>query len=105
MGMTEMDETTPTATTEPRTAEPARTEARSAPARRVAPKRAPRRRGVVVSDPVGDMLTRVRNAVRARHDTVELPTSRMRAEIARILKAEGYAVSYTHLTLPTNREV
>ncbi|MBI2325298.1 MAG: 30S ribosomal protein S8 [Chloroflexi bacterium] len=45
---------------------------------------------MAVNDPVGDMLTRLRNAIGARHDTVEIPTSRLKAEIARILKAEGY---------------
>ncbi|MGH2378463.1 MAG: 30S ribosomal protein S8 [Candidatus Limnocylindria bacterium] len=47
-----------------------------------------------VSDPVGDMLTRLRNAVGARHEKVELPASRLKAEIARILQAEGYIAGY-----------
>lgn len=59
-------------------------------ARKVAAKKPQRRRGVAVNDPVGDMLTRLRNAVGAHHDTVEIPASRLKAEIARILKAEGY---------------
>lgn len=43
-----------------------------------------------VTDPIADMLTRIRNANMARHATVEVPASRLKAEIARILKAEGY---------------
>jgi len=48
----------------------------------------------VLTDPVADMLTRVRNANRALHDSVEMPTSRMRVEIARLLKDEGYIKDY-----------
>ncbi len=44
----------------------------------------------MVNDPIADMLTRIRNANRALHETVEMPTSRMKEEIARILKEEGY---------------
>jgi small subunit ribosomal protein S8 len=44
----------------------------------------------VVNDPVADMLTRIRNATQALHEKVEMPTSRMRCEIARILAEEGY---------------
>jgi small subunit ribosomal protein S8 len=44
----------------------------------------------VTTDPVADMLTRIRNANKALHDQVEMPTSRLKAEIARILKEEGY---------------
>jgi small subunit ribosomal protein S8 len=43
-----------------------------------------------VSDPVADMLTRIRNGIRARHTRVEMPSSRLKVEIARILKEEGY---------------
>ena len=44
----------------------------------------------MLTDPIADMLTRVRNANRALHDTASMPTSRMKEEIARILKDEGY---------------
>ncbi len=44
----------------------------------------------MLTDPVADMLTRIRNANRAMHDKVEMPTSRMKEEITRILKEEGY---------------
>jgi small subunit ribosomal protein S8 len=45
---------------------------------------------MAVNDPIADFLTRVRNAQMAKHDTVEIPHSKMKAEIARILKEEGY---------------
>lgn len=67
----------------------------SAPApRRAAAKKPQRRRGVAVNDPVGDMLTRLRNAVGARHETVEIPASRLKAEIAKILRSEGYIAGF-----------
>lgn len=43
-----------------------------------------------MTDPIADMLTRLRNAVHARHTRVDVPTSRLKAEIARILEREGY---------------
>ena len=43
-----------------------------------------------VTDPVADMLTRVRNAANAGHDTVSMPTSKLKMEIARLLRDEGY---------------
>ena len=45
---------------------------------------------MVVSDPIADMLTRIRNANQLRYVEVEMPTSKMKEEIARILKEEGY---------------
>ena len=44
----------------------------------------------MLTDPIADMLTRIRNANRALHDSASMPTSRMKEEIARILKEEGY---------------
>ena len=44
----------------------------------------------MMTDPVADLLTRVRNAIAARHERVQIPASRMKGEIARILKEEGY---------------
>ena len=44
----------------------------------------------MVNDPVGDMLTRIRNATMRRRESVELPHSRMREELAKILVKEGY---------------
>ena len=48
-----------------------------------------------VSDPIADMLTRIRNALGAGIDKVEMPHSVMKSELARILKREGYIVDYT----------
>ena len=48
----------------------------------------------MLTDPVADMLTRIRNANKALHDTVELPSSKLKEEIARILKEEGYVRDY-----------
>ena len=45
---------------------------------------------MMVTDPIADMLTRIRNAVGARHETVSVPSSKEKLEIARILKEEGY---------------
>ena len=42
------------------------------------------------TDPVGDMLARIKNANKALHESVEMPSSRMKEEIARLLKEEGY---------------
>lgn len=47
-----------------------------------------------MTDPIADMLTRIRNANKAKFDTVEIPSSNMKAEIARVLKEEGYIDSY-----------
>jgi len=48
-----------------------------------------------VNDPVGDMLTRIRNASRARHDKVVIPTSKLKIQIARVLRETGYIADYT----------
>ncbi len=50
---------------------------------------------MVVTDPIADMLTRIRNAQVARHDTVEVPASNMKKSIAQILLSEGYIKGYT----------
>lgn len=47
-----------------------------------------------MTDPISDMLTRIRNAVSAKHARVDLPASRLKAEIARILQDEGYIQGY-----------
>ena len=53
----------------------------------------------MLTDPVADMLTRIRNANKALHDRVELPSSKLKEEIARILKEEGYIRDY-HVVEP-----
>jgi small subunit ribosomal protein S8 len=46
------------------------------------------------TDPIADMLTRIRNANKAMHETTEMPTSRLKEQIAQILKEEGYISDY-----------
>jgi small subunit ribosomal protein S8 len=48
----------------------------------------------MTSDPIADMLTRVRNAVASRHPKVDVPASKLKTEIARILKEEGYILNF-----------
>ena len=47
-----------------------------------------------MTDPVADLLTRIRNATRERHEKVELPASRLKANIVRVLKEEGYIKNF-----------
>jgi small subunit ribosomal protein S8 len=47
-----------------------------------------------LTDPVADMLTRIRNAINARHQKVDIPASKLKLEIARILKEEGYISNF-----------
>ncbi len=49
----------------------------------------------MINDPIGDMLTRIRNALMVRHESVDVPHSKLKVEIARILKEEGYIEDYT----------
>jgi small subunit ribosomal protein S8 len=48
----------------------------------------------MLTDPIADMLTRIRNANKAMHDSCSMPTSRMKEEIARLLKEEGYIKNF-----------
>jgi len=48
-----------------------------------------------VSDPIADMLTRIRNAAASRHDGVSIPASKMKVAIARVLKDEGFIRDFT----------
>ncbi len=47
-----------------------------------------------VTDPIADMLTRIRNGLRARYQRVEMPSSKLKVEVARILKEEGYISNF-----------
>jgi small subunit ribosomal protein S8 len=47
------------------------------------------------TDPIADMLTRIRNANKALHEHTEMPTSRLKEDIARLLQEEGYITGYT----------
>ena len=53
---------------------------------------------MMMSDPIADMLTRIRNANAARHDTVDVPASKMKQAIADILVKEGYIKKYDIVT-------
>ena len=48
----------------------------------------------MTTDPIADMLTRIRNAGTARHSTVEMPASKMKAEVARVLQSEGFVDAF-----------
>ena len=48
----------------------------------------------MLTDPIADMLTRIRNANKAMHDSAEMPSSKLKEEIARLLKDEGYIKDY-----------
>src|SRR5919199_1258687 len=99
--MTDETTTTTTTTTEERSERP--TGERAAPAKKPASPRKPRPRVVgVPNDPVADTLTRVRNAAGARHDSVTVPASRTKVEIAKILKQEGFISSFEQ---PSQREL
>ena len=50
---------------------------------------------MAVNDPIADFLTRIRNAHMAKHDTAEMPHSKMKAEVARILQEQGYINGYS----------
>ncbi|MCC6163147.1 MAG: 30S ribosomal protein S8 [Acidobacteria bacterium] len=54
-----------------------------------------------MTDPIADMLTRIRNAVQARHTRVDVPASKLKLEIARILEAEGYIGGFKLIDNPT----
>jgi small subunit ribosomal protein S8 len=47
-----------------------------------------------MTDPVADFLTRIRNGIQAAHETVEIPSSKLKVELARILEEQGYIRSY-----------
>jgi small subunit ribosomal protein S8 len=49
---------------------------------------------MTMTDPIGDMLTRVRNAARNRSETVSMPASRLKVDIAKVLKDEGYVIDF-----------
>jgi small subunit ribosomal protein S8 len=47
-----------------------------------------------MTDPIADLLTRIRNGIQAHHERVELPSSKLKIEIAKILKSEGFISNY-----------
>ena len=58
-----------------------------------------------ISDPIADMLTRIRNAIMARHDFVLVPASRMKLAIAKILREEGFINNYEILKEKSRRTI
>lgn len=56
-----------------------------------------------MTDPISDMLARIRNAVTAKHVRVDLPASKLKAEIARILQDEGYIEGYKLIEAPAEK--
>ncbi len=56
-----------------------------------------------MTDPIADMLTRIRNAVTARHARVEMPASKLKSEIAKILQDEGYIAGFKMVETPADR--
>ena len=59
----------------------------------------------MLTDPIADMLTRIRNANRALHDSASMPTSKMKEEIARILKDEGYIKDFKVVQLEDGKKI
>ena len=57
-----------------------------------------------MTDPISDMLTRLRNAVSAKHTRVDMPASKLKAEIARILQDEGYIQGFRIVEEPAERD-
>lgn len=49
---------------------------------------------MAISDPIADMLTRIRNAVKAKFNSADIPASKLKTELARVLKDEGYIKNY-----------
>ena len=60
---------------------------------------------MTMTDPIADMLTRLRNANSAYHETVTMPYSKLKANIAEILKAEGYVAGWTVEDAPVGRNL
>jgi small subunit ribosomal protein S8 len=60
---------------------------------------------MTVSDPIADMLTRIRNACMVKHDSVLMPSSRMKLAVAKILKEEGFITDYEVVKGKPHREI
>lgn len=60
---------------------------------------------MTVTDPIADMLTRIRNAIMARHDSVPMPSSKIKLSIAKIMRAEGFISDYEVLRDKTDRVI
>lgn len=60
---------------------------------------------MAVSDPVADMLTKIRNASMAQHDKVDIPVSRLKLEVIKILKTEGYIKNFKKMNQQSKSSV
>ena len=60
---------------------------------------------MTVTDPIADMLTRIRNAIMVRHDSVLVPASKIKLSIAKILKEEGFIIDYEVVKGKPHREI
>ena len=60
---------------------------------------------MTVTDPIADMLTRIRNAIMARHETVMVPSSKIKLALARILKEEGFITEYEVIKGKVHRDI
>ncbi len=60
---------------------------------------------MAMTDPIADMLTRIRNANQMKYESVQLPTSNIKVEIARILEAEGYIRGYEEVKVGNFKEL
>ena len=60
---------------------------------------------MTVTDPIADMLTRIRNAIMAHHDSVLVPASEMKISIAKVLREEGFITDFTVLKGKTQRVI
>ena len=60
---------------------------------------------MTVTDPIADMLTRIRNALMARHDNVKIPSSKMKLALAKILKEEGFITDYEVIKGKPHRDI
>lgn len=58
-----------------------------------------------VNDPVGDMLTRIRNASRARHDKLTFPASKLKLEVVKVLKSEGFIADFAEHDVKPQGEI
>ena len=60
---------------------------------------------MVMTDPIADMLTRIRNANKMRHQTVDIPASKAKKDVLTVLVNEGFIVSYDEVKLENNQSV
>jgi len=60
---------------------------------------------MTMTDPIGDMLTRIRNALKASHETVDIPSCKLKVNIAKLLKSEGFIKNYKVVSVGGHQEI